>query len=70
MSKFLDIGVNKQYSAISIRQAEFYYEQSCRLCITHGRRARCEHCPIACANENVIQILNSMAPKKSAGKCA
>jgi hypothetical protein len=70
MSKFLEIGVNKQYSATSIRQAEYFYNQSCYLCITRGRQARCENCPIACANANVIQIFNSMAPKKSTCKCA
>lgn len=63
MSKFLEIGVNKQYSSISIRQAEYFYNQSCNLCITHGFRVLCKNCPIACANANVIQMFNSLAQK-------
>ena len=63
MSKFLEIGVDKQYSAINIRQAEYFYNQSCNLCTTHGLRFLCANCPIACANANVIQIFNSIAQK-------
>lgn len=70
MSNFLENAINKQYSATSIHQANHFYERSCNICITRGRRARCEHCPVACANENIIQYFESMASKKSANKCA
>lgn len=70
MSNFVDNAINKQYSATSISQAIHFYERSCNICITCGRRARCEHCSVANVHNSVIEYFNSKEEKKSADKCA
>jgi len=66
MSKFEEIGVEKQYASNSIRQANFHYEQSCYLCVTRGRHIECKHCHIEGAHAEVIETFNRMSAKQTA----
>lgn len=66
MSKFEEIGVEKQYASTSIRQANFHYEKSCYLCSIHGRNIKCTHCHIEGAHAEVIKFFNNMSVNKTA----
>ena len=66
MSKFEEIGVEKQYASTSIRQANFHYEKSCYLCSIHGRNIKCTHYHIEGAHAEVIKFFNTMSTNKTA----
>lgn len=66
MSKFVEIGVEKQYSASTIHQATTRYEQSCYLCCIRGRHADCKFCNIDYAHKEIIDYFHSMAAIKTA----
>lgn len=66
MSKFYDIGVDRQYEAKSPAEATRMKEKSCDLCCTRpGRRCHCSVCPIATAHEIVMDMRwNIQVPKE------
>ena len=44
MTKFEEKGVDRQYSAGSIREAKSAFEKSCEICATQGRFVNCDKC--------------------------
>ena len=57
MSKFMDIGIQKQYDSITVYQAKKNFEKSCTLCCYHGYHIECKHCHIEGAHETVVKML-------------
>lgn len=68
MSKFYDIGVDRQYEAKSPAEARRMKDKSCKLCCTRpGVRCHCTVCPIATAHEIVMDMRwNIQVPKEEA----
>ena len=53
-TKFEQVGINIQYSAISKEDALKKFEYSCNVCCTRGMRIDCDHCAIACVHQQII----------------
>lgn len=68
MSKFYDIGVDRQYGAKSPAEARRMKDKSCDLCCKRpGVRCHCTVCPIATAHEIVMDMRwNIKVPKEEA----
>ena len=56
MSKFEEIGVNRQYEAGSIREARKLFDMSCKICATQGKYISCSNCAIASVHQLVTEI--------------
>ena len=54
MTKFEQVGINIQYSAISKEDALKKFEYSCNVCCTRGMRIDCDHCAISCVHQQII----------------
>lgn len=54
MTKFEQVGVNYQYDAATIEQANKSFEYSCACCCHKGMRIKCDRCAIACAHNLVV----------------
>lgn len=57
MSRFVDIAIEKQYSANSVYQARKNLDKSCTICTYHGYNISCKQCHIQGAYETVIKNL-------------
>lgn len=55
--KFIDIGVEKQYSSTTVAQADFHFNRSCTLCVLHGLNLSCKQCHIDGAHDTVVKML-------------
>ena len=66
MSRFYDIGVDKQYEAKNPAEAKRMKDISCKLCTERpGFRCDCDRCPIAGAHEIVMDMRwNIQVPKE------
>lgn len=58
MIKFERIGVNFQYDATSIEQANKSFSYSCDCCCSKGIRIDCDHCAISHAHSLVVAYFN------------
>jgi hypothetical protein len=56
MTSFEERGVNRQYSAGSVREAENAFQKSCELCTTQGKFISCDRCAIAYINQLVKEM--------------
>ena len=56
MTKFEEKGVDRQYSAGSIREAKSAFEKSCEICATQGKFISCDKCAIAYINQLVTEM--------------
>lgn len=56
MSKFEEIGVNRQYEAGSVSEAIYSFYRSCKLCATQGKYISCSNCAIASVHQLVTEI--------------
>jgi hypothetical protein len=63
MIKFERIGVNFQYEASSIEQANRSFEYSCECCCTKGIRLNCDRCAIAQAHSLVVACFDDNIKK-------
>lgn len=54
MTKFEQIGVNRQNDANSAREATKCFENSCRICNARGMQIECDHCAIRVTHEQTI----------------
>ena len=59
MSNFEYIGVFKQNNAMTITDANKFFEQSCNKCCFSGRNMSCKTCHIAGAYEAKINLLRT-----------
>ena len=56
MTKFENIGVERQQKSISLYEADRNFNISCTLCCHYNMRIDCDRCAIAVAHEQVIAI--------------
>lgn len=54
LTKFEQIGVERQLSCDSISDAKKFFEHSCLVCCTRGMRIECDRCSIAYVNKQVM----------------
>ena len=57
MTKFEQVGVNFQYDATSIEQANRSFAYSCNCCCHKGMRIDCDRCAIAHTHNLVVACL-------------
>lgn len=65
MIKFERIGVNYQYDADSIEEANKSFEHSCECCCTKGIRLDCDRCAIAVAHNHVVAYFSDKKAKEA-----
>lgn len=58
MTKFEQIGINYQYEANSIKEANKAFQHSCDCCCNKGMRLDCDHCAIAFTHSLVVAYFN------------
>ena len=54
MTKFEQIGINRQYDAASIEEANKTFARSCECCCNRGMHIDCDKCGIAFAHSLVV----------------
>lgn len=59
MSYFEAIGVDYQYNATSVLDADYQFQKSCDICCTTGKHLDCGKCHIASAHDNIILALSN-----------
>lgn len=67
MTKFEQVGVNYQYNANNIQEANKSFNYSCQCCCNKGMRIDCDRCAIAHVHNMVVACFNDMN-KESAVK--
>lgn len=60
MSKFEQIGVDRQLAATSRGAAEKCFEMSCKICCVRGIAISCERCAIACAHDMMLGVFKDI----------
>lgn len=58
MDSFEQIGVNYQYAAPTLEQAQRSFTYSCKCCINKGRNKPCDRCAIEQVHNMVCAIFN------------
>lgn len=58
MTKFEQVGVNYQYDANSIKEANKSFQYSCNCCCSKGIRLNCDKCAIAHTHALVVAYFN------------
>lgn len=58
MTKFEQVGVNYQYMADSIKDADKSFQYSCHCCCTRGMRIECDRCAISVAHNLVVSTFD------------
>ena len=56
MTKFEEIGIERQWDSTNPWQAKKQKENSCRSCINRGMRIDCDRCGIESAYKQVLKI--------------
>lgn len=63
MTKFETIGVNRQYEADSVREANRCFAHSCNCCCMKNMRIDCDKCSIAYVHNLVVACFNDQKGK-------
>lgn len=58
MTKFEQIGINYQYEANSIKEANKAFQHSCDCCCNKGMHLDCDRCAIAFTHSLVVAYFN------------
>lgn len=58
MTKFETVGVNRQFDANNIKEANKAFACSCRCCCEKGMRLECDRCTIAYTHELIVAYFN------------
>lgn len=58
MTKFEQVGVNYQYDANNIKEANKSFKYSCECCCNKGLRLNCDRCAIAHTHNLVVAYFN------------
>lgn len=58
MTKFERIGINYQYEANNIKEANKAFQHSCDCCCNKGMRLDCDRCAIAFTHSLVVAYFN------------
>ena len=64
MTKFEQIGVNRQYDARNIEEANKAFANSCTCCCNKGIRLECDKCCISYTHDLVCAYFTDTANKK------
>ena len=59
MTKFEQIGINIQHSAITKEDAIRKFNHSCNLCCCKGMRINCDQCAISAVHNQLIAIFEN-----------
>lgn len=63
MTKFEQVGINYQYNATSIREANKAFQHSCDCCCHKGMHLDCDHCAISHVHSLVVAYFNDNGGK-------
>lgn len=63
MTRFEQIGADKQYYAQNLNEANKNFERSCTRCATSGRNVECSKCTIAFVHEIMVDYFNTKQHK-------
>ena len=55
MTRFEEIGVERQYGSTNPREAVRNYERSCKICCERGVCLNCQRCSIPMAHRSMMQ---------------
>lgn len=58
MTKFETVGVNRQFDAINVEEANKAFAHSCEVCCKKGMRIECDKCHIAYTNTLICAYFN------------
>lgn len=58
MTKFEQIGINYQYCADSVEEANNAFLYSCKCCCTKGMRIECDRCAISHTHSMIVAIFD------------
>lgn len=58
MTKFEQIGVNRQYDADNIKESNTAFARSCECCCSKGMKLDCTQCAIAYVHNLVVAYFN------------
>ena len=58
MTKFEQVGINYQYNASNIQEANKSFSYSCNCCCNKGMRIDCDRCAIAHVHNLVVACFN------------
>jgi hypothetical protein len=58
MTKFEQIGVNRQYDSASKYESDRNYNISCNICCSRGMHLNCDSCAISVAHSLTIATFN------------
>lgn len=67
MTKFEQVGINYQYDATSIREANKAFQHSCDCCCNKGMHLDCDHCAISHVHSLVVAYFNDNGGKANGG---
>ena len=56
MTKFENIGVERQQNSVNTYEADRNFRISCKLCCHYGLHIDCDRCAISVAHEQVVAI--------------
>lgn len=59
MTKFEQIGVERQYESVTAYESNRNFRISCNICCRKGLHINCDKCAIAVAHEAVQVVLNN-----------
>ena len=67
MTKFEQVGINYQYDATSVREANKSFQHSCDCCCNKGMHLDCDHCAISHVHSLVVAYFNDNGGKANGG---
>lgn len=53
MTRFQEVGVDRQHNSATPAESDRNFENSCKLCASRGMCGDCDNCPIAAAHKFV-----------------
>ena len=65
MTKFEQIGINIQLSAVNKDDALKKFNYSCNVCCCKGMHINCDHCAIAATHASVIAVFDDQQEKEA-----
>ena len=70
MTRFEEVGIDRQKASRSVNEANRNFDHSCTLCCTSGKRILCDRCGISHAHDDVLGLLATVCrtSKKSVSK--
>ena len=57
MTRFEEVGIDRQKASRSVSEANRNFDHSCTLCCTTGKRILCDRCGISHMHDEVLGLL-------------